>query len=322
MSEDEGSKGLLPSLIGSLSNLDLTKLIGGEAAASLGRLIGSRFDKRAAPIQADVQAIRDEAEARSLFSRAVTEAAAERAKADPALVDRAFNYLADRTFREQVNREGVARVTAQSLLEAPATSDARQPDQDWMNRFEELASRASSHELQELFGRILAGEIRQRARFSLATLQFASVLDQETALVIKKVCTLIVGGQYFVAGHLRGFLSAEELLLLEEIGFLTMAGSALSFYLPVSSERQVEIVMPPRAFRAKAMQIPFLEDGRLKVIAYKLTRVGREIASIVEYDFDPKLFGDALRSAGLTDIEMGRFFVEGNQGYIADLTPI
>src|SRR3546814_19471102 len=63
----------------------------------------------------------------------------------------------------------------------PYTTLFRSPDDDWMNRFMRFAEDASSERLQELFARILAGEVVRPGSFGAATLRAVSELDQSIA---------------------------------------------------------------------------------------------------------------------------------------------
>lgn len=61
---------------------------------------------------------------------------------------------------------------------------------DWLNRFRESACQKSSEEAQELFSKVLAGEIRKSGSFSLKALTALSDMDQTVAMCFKAFCSL------------------------------------------------------------------------------------------------------------------------------------
>ena len=56
-----------------------------------------------------------------------------------------------------------------------------------MAKFESYTEDASSDQLQTLFAKLLAGEIRKPGGISPMTLHFVSMLDQEAASLIQRV---------------------------------------------------------------------------------------------------------------------------------------
>ena len=61
---------------------------------------------------------------------------------------------------------------------------------DWLNQFREYACQKSSEEAQDLFSKVLAGEIRKPGSFSLRALTTLSDMDQNVAMIFKAFCSL------------------------------------------------------------------------------------------------------------------------------------
>jgi Protein of unknown function (DUF2806) len=119
---------------------------------------------------------------------------------DQAIAKRAVEVLVRQEYRKQVNREAVAKAMVDEMLtlgsNAPATDPdikSAQPDDDWLNLFERYVEDASSERLQGLWGRVLAGEIRQPGRFSARTLRFLSEFSQGDALTFEIFAKLSFG---------------------------------------------------------------------------------------------------------------------------------
>lgn len=93
--------------------------------------------------------------------------------------------------RKQINTSGVAIETIHAMRN-PAYPNSQAElnhdpqldskiDEDWMNQFVRFAEDASSDQLQQLWGRVLAGEINKPHTYSRQTLRFLSELDKKTA---------------------------------------------------------------------------------------------------------------------------------------------
>ncbi len=61
---------------------------------------------------------------------------------------------------------------------------------DWLNQFRESACQKSSEEAQELFSKVLAGEIRKPGSFSLLALTTLADMDQKVAELFNTFCSL------------------------------------------------------------------------------------------------------------------------------------
>ena len=62
-------------------------------------------------------------------------------------------------------------------------------DDDWLNNFEKEAKYKSTEEMQQLFGRILAGEIKQPGSYSIKAVKALSELDPTVAALFKRLCS-------------------------------------------------------------------------------------------------------------------------------------
>ena len=61
---------------------------------------------------------------------------------------------------------------------------------DWLNQFRDVACKKSSEEAQDLFSKVLAGEIRKPGSFSLRALTTLSDMNQEVAQLFQRFCSL------------------------------------------------------------------------------------------------------------------------------------
>lgn len=103
-------------------------------------------------------------------------------------------------------------------------------DFDWFLRFFEAAGNVSDADMKLLWAKILAGEVKNRGRYSLRTISTLHNLSSKEAEVFKEIAaiTLISDGHPFVLDSpelmVKYLGSMEKLMLLVECG-LMMTGS-------------------------------------------------------------------------------------------------
>ena len=106
-----------------------------------------------------------------------------------------------RAMRDEVNTSKALLSAEEALEDDPQTPPERKVDDDWLFRWRDSASTVSSEELQALWGRMLAGEIKSPGSFSLRTLEFLKNLSHEEALQIAKVSPFVIDGDAIFRGN-------------------------------------------------------------------------------------------------------------------------
>ena len=100
----------------------------------------------------------------------------------PSLEERTQNRINYQEAKKQLNIENVTAFAAEELRnEQPITDEPL--DQDWTTRFFRIAEEVSNEEMQALWGKILAGEIKQPKTYSLRTLELLKNLSKEEGLI-------------------------------------------------------------------------------------------------------------------------------------------
>ena len=153
----------------------------------------------------------------------------------PEYAQRAGNKFAEKIIREQVNLDKISAATINELNKAESDSSTDQTadngeektvNDDWLNSFEEEARQKSTEDMQFLFGRILAGEIRKPGTYSILAVKTLGKLDQNAAVPFKKLCSVCV-----VLGHLpsKYIRDARVCFLDENLGKKTLIKYGLGF---------------------------------------------------------------------------------------------
>ena len=151
------------------------------------------------------------------ITEAVTDQIIQQIKVSPEYAQIAVKKYVEKIIRELVNLDEISSIAASELKNGesdnPANQGTNQPNeaqsvdstnQDassgeektisdvWLNIFETEARPQSTKEGQILFGRILAGEIKQPGSYSMRTLKILGELDQNIASLFKNLCSVCV----------------------------------------------------------------------------------------------------------------------------------
>lgn len=120
---------------------------------------------------------------------------------------------------------------ARALLHAEEAlgADTQEPpsesvDDDWLFRWRDSASHVSSEELQNLWGRVLAGEVKSPGSFSLRTLDFLKSISRQEAEAISVLSRFIIGNAIYRVPEqeLKEFdLKFEFFLSMQQLGLIS-----------------------------------------------------------------------------------------------------
>ena len=169
---------VLASLSGIASGVPIPAVVSKNLFKAFNRLCTAAVDIPAAMLEGRAAEKRAESDARVRASKTSAESIAGQMKVDPEFARRASRKFAEKIIREQINLNEIGKVAAKAIqddktLRSDADNDQSAPGEisdEWLNGFEAEASQKTSGEMQMLFGRILAGEIRRPDTFSIKTL--------------------------------------------------------------------------------------------------------------------------------------------------------
>lgn len=151
------------------------------------------------------------------------------------LIDRAKDRETCREIKRQINIENTIFQAAQELSKDQTVSD-ESLSEDWVSRFFNIVEDISSEEMQSLWCKILAGEIRKPRTYSLKTLDVLRNITPQEAETFCKIGALALfhGDEAFVLDE-REFLEKQQgigftdLLLLQDLGLMLPKELRFSF---------------------------------------------------------------------------------------------
>ncbi len=183
------------------------------------------------------------------------------------------NYLLARELRKMDNAKSVVEVAGRLLSdEEPVSSEPVK--QDWVNRYISIVEGISEESLRELWGRILAGEVRHPSSYSLRTLDVLRNVTKEEAELFAKSTMFRVKVDYVWTDD--SVLSFHEVILLTESGFLS--SEDLAEEIEVKAHDVCEVVLD----RDTLLLLVNDSDDAIacSIDIKKISTAGREILSI------------------------------------------
>ena len=214
---EDSVRTILGIVIDFLKTVDLPASIVRNASKAFGRLCSAAVDWPVAYFEGKAAETRVVSEARVKIIETSTNQVAQQMKIPPEYAQMAVNKGMERVIGEQINLDKISAIAANELkADEPDTlinqeanesnkeqsdgstnrsensSEEKTIDDVWINIFEREARPQSTEEGQLLFGRILAGEIRNPGSYSFPTLKTLGELDQNTAVLFKKLCSACV----------------------------------------------------------------------------------------------------------------------------------
>lgn len=186
-----------------------------------------------------------------------------------------------RLLRENENIKKIADF-AYTELENDKNKIKSELDEDWKNTFFDKGKKMFNPDLQFLFGKILAGEIKHPGTYSKRLINTLSNLSQKEAILFNSISNYVFRDSrtsFIIADSeiLNKYnIKVEDILELEEAGLINSAA------LVVSDEQ---------AYEYKNYVIDFFGQRPIFNV-YGLTTVGREIEKIINQDINIEYLKD------------------------------
>ena len=178
----------------------------------------------------------------------------------------------------------VAQKADQYYQEQPRSDEQGTYDFDWFVRFFEAAGNVSDDTMQNLWAKILAGEIAQPSTFSLKTIDVVRNLSKKDAELFIKICS-----HSFVSSGTNCFLPNEDeyletvgityadIMKLSEIGLMFNDG-LISLSMSISSEPRI-LVNSHSLIMVMASSSGKPEEANIR--QYPFTEVGNEVSTLI-----------------------------------------
>ena len=210
--------------------------------------------------------------------------------------EKVAQYVLARNKQKVENVEEIISKAKQQF--APDEQVSEEPvERDWMNRFLNIAEEISDKDMQAIWGRVLAGEIKKPKSYSLRTLEVMRNMSKDEASLLMKASTFqvaldLVSTEPFALGLM-------EQISLEDIGVVCGDELVRTFTIPSSGTISFEL-------NRKARINVYAPAGiKIKFKGLKLTKAGQEIFTLIQehdYDIFYTNLSNAIKKSGATKV--------------------
>lgn len=227
--------------------------------------------------------------------------------------------VAQQNGRIEAIRREVSIAKAVTYAEAELAQDTQTPpaatmSADWLLRWRENAAGVSSEELQSLWGKVLAGEVKEPGRFTLRVLDFLKNLSQAEAAELDLLSRVATGDAIYRCDKalLTAGITPAVLGSMEELGILSGTG-AMGLNRSISSqlaERYQCIISSARRAIVVAHQSP---EKILQMPFYQLTKLGLQVLQLTNNEMSEdylRELADTVKVQGF-DVFIGNFAMVG-----------
>lgn len=184
-------------------------------------------------------------------------------------------FVATKELRKMNNILQVSEKAVHEFVEnEQVSSEVVYPD--WSARFFNIIEDVSDDEMQNLWAKILAGEIKHPKSFSLRTLDVLRNLSKEEAETFMRNAPYSIDGSHLCAEN--NFISISDYLLLVDAGLINSEELAIDF--TPSDEGVFDLVTGNRVIRIKGDKDRIKRMG-LKIYTY--TKAGKELLKLTTF---------------------------------------
>lgn len=217
-------------------------------------------------------------------------------------VDKATASVIRETMRREINSSNAIIFAEESLSADNGPAPNNKIDEDWLYRWNGYAGEVSSEELQRLWGRVLAGEVKEPGRYSLRSLEFLRSLSQAEAKLIGKVSKLKIENFIWRSDQFLDFIGFDGLLELQELGIISGVESIGLFYTTTGLESGSTSWIRVLECHSKCVVIRNKDAAAtLKFNIYPITKLGLQIIALGNFQEDEDYlveFGRNLMQSG------------------------
>ncbi|MFL1895116.1 DUF2806 domain-containing protein [Aquimarina sp. 2-A2] len=242
------------------------------------------------------------------------------------LTDRAENRIQYQEQKRQQNIENVTQIAIEQLENEKEVSDEK-VNEDWSTRFFNYAQDVSDEEMQGLWGRILAGEVKNPKSYSLRALDLIRNLSKNEAEVFTKIANYAIttNNDYFLyKGEkfemLTDFnITFNDIALMEELGLMHPGGFTTYNYQQTKDVNSAHLIFGDTVVIMERKA----NSPQFEISIQLFTTIGKELLKLVDIkpDFDYiKNFAQDIKSDN-TSLKYAKI-IEFNKDNIRHSVPL
>ena len=181
--------------------------------------------------------------------------------------------------RKEVNVAKAVLHAEDDLKNDPTAPPEKNVEEDWLYRWRDYAGSVSSDDLQQLWGRILAGEVKSPGSYSYRLLDFVRNLTKEEAGLIERIAPFVISGVILREPKdvlTKAGVSFDVLMDLQDLGVISGV-EALGLQVQYNSNDKTRYVRLLTSY-GKGLLIEH-EDTKKRVDMgiYSITNLGKQV---------------------------------------------
>jgi hypothetical protein len=245
----------------------------------ISKAIGKIYAPRGIRKEADATAYKIET-----IERARANAFVNRQEIEQGMLDRIQERITYREIKKQESIDTVTKIAVEQLKNDKNIS-TDPVDEDWTVRFFNIVEDVSDEQMQQLWGRVLAGEVKTPNSFSIHTLEFLKNMTKDEAELFSKIV------DYVIFSNSRPFIfrgddddvlskngfSFEERLTLAELGLLQVDTNIVRIYQAHSEDSGVIFTSGKYVIKT----IKKANTPKIEMPILRLTKIGEELRKLL-----------------------------------------
>ena len=243
-----------------------------------------------------------------------------------------IDKIAENDSRAEAIRREISIAKAVIYAEEELAQDSQEPSEtqvseDWLLRWRDYAASVSSDELQSLWGKVLAGEIKTPGKFSLRTLEFLRNLSQDEASGIELLSSFVINNEFIFRENAileSNGVTFSLLLIMQDLGIVCgveSIGMEMTWSSPLQDKFEFALLSYGRLLLVRHTDAKI----QLKLPIYKITSLGQQILKLGVFQANDRYLralGETIKSQGF-DIGIGSCVQISNaQITFSDLQPL
>jgi hypothetical protein len=189
------------------------------------------------------------------------------------------------SMRKEINVAKAVLHAEEELRNDDTPPQEKKLEDDWLYRWRDYAGSVSSEELQAIWGRILAGELKSPGLYSYRLMDFVRNLTKDEANLIEKIAPFVLG-DFIARDHdailENGGVTFSIILQLQDLGILSGA-EALGLSLTLQSNSKDRFL---KVLLCHGRGLLLEHDDATKTLdlgAYVVTTLGRQVIKLGKF---------------------------------------
>ena len=198
--------------------------------------------------------------------------------------------------RKQQNIENVIKESYKELKDVECVSD-EPVDSDWVSRFFNSVENIGNEEIQKIWGRMLAGEIKSPNTYSFRTMEILKNMTTKEIELFQKLASICISinNDYLISSNVEILgkfgLIFSDLILLEECGLLSIQELSIN---PIITENK-EIFLSQGRYQS-FISLKKIGVRKLTYNVFRLSKSACQLVDILSIEKNNEYFFEVIRN--------------------------